>query len=43
MEETKDPPSSEGGETEKALHCEGQKSLPSEFEKYEEASHENEK
>ena len=43
MEETKDPPSSVGGETEKEFHYEDQKSLPSDFEKYEETSHENEK
>ena len=43
MEETKDPPSSVGGETKKELHYEDQKSLPSDFEKDEETSHENEK
>ena len=43
MEETKEPPSSMGGETEKTLHYEDRKSLPSDFEKYEETSHENEK
>ena len=32
-----------GGETEKALHYEDRKSLPSDFEKDEETSHENEK
>ena len=42
MEETKEPPSSMGGEVEKVLHQEAQKSLQSEFEKYEETSHENE-
>ena len=34
MEETKEPPISMGGEAEKALHQEDQKSLPNEFEKY---------
>ena len=43
MEETKEPPSSVGGEWEKELHYEDRKSLPSDFEKYEETSHENEK
>ena len=43
MEETKEPPSSMGGETEKALHYEDWKSLPSDFEKDEETSQENEK
>ena len=43
MEETKEPPISMGGETEKELHYEDQKSLPSDFEKYEETSHDNEK
>ena len=35
-EETKEPPSSVGGEREKELHYEDRKSLPSDFEKYEE-------
>ena len=42
MEETKEPPSYVGGEVEKVLHQEDWKSLPSDFEKYEETSHENE-
>ena len=42
MEETKESPSSLGGEVEKVLHQEDRNSLPSEFEKYEETSHENE-
>ena len=42
MEETKDPPSFVGGKVEKVVHQEDQKSLPSDFEKYEETSHENE-
>ena len=32
-----------GGDVEKVLHQEDRKSLPSDFEKYEETSHENEK
>ena len=43
MEETKEPPSSVGGEVEKVLHQEDRKSLPSDFEKDEETSHEKEK
>ena len=43
MEETKEPPSSVGGEIEKELHYEDQKSLPIDFEKDEETSHDNEK
>ena len=39
MEETKEPRSSVCGETEKELHYEDRKSLPSDSEKYEEASH----
>ena len=42
MEETKELPIFVGGEAEKALHQEDRKSLPSEFEKYEETSDENE-
>ena len=42
MEETKDPPSSVGGETEKELHYEDRTSLPSDSEKDEETSHEYE-
>ena len=42
MEETKEPPSSVGSEVEKVLHQEDRKPLPSEFEKDEEKSHENE-
>ena len=42
IEKTKDPPSSAGGETEKALNYEDRKPLLSDFEKYEETSHENE-
>ena len=42
MEDTKESPSSVGGEVEKVLHEEDRKSLLSEFEKYEEISHENE-
>ena len=34
MEETKEPPSSMGGETEKELHYEDWKSLPIDSEKY---------
>jgi hypothetical protein len=34
-EETHEPPSSEGGEVEEALHEEDRKSLPSDSEKYE--------
>ena len=41
IEETKEPPSFVGGEEKKALHQEDRKSLPSEFEKYEEKSHDN--
>ena len=41
-EETKEPPSSVSDEAEKALHKEDRTSLLSEFEKYEEKSHENE-
>ena len=43
MEETKEPPSSVGGETEKELHYEDRRSLPTDFEKDEETSHDNEK
>ena len=43
MEETKELPSSVGGKTKKELHYEDRKSLPSDLEKYEETSHENEK
>ena len=39
MEDTKEPPSSVGGETEKTLHYGNRKLLPSDFEKYEEKSH----
>ena len=42
-EETKEIQISVGGEVQKVLHQEDQKSLPSDFEKYEETSHENEK
>ena len=42
-EETKELPISVGGEAEKELHQEDRKSLPNEFEKYEETSHDNEK
>ena len=42
MEETKETLSSVGGKAKKALHHEGQKSLPSDSEKYEETSNENE-
>ena len=42
IEETKKSPSSGGDEVEKALHQEDRKSLPSDFEKDEETSHENE-
>ena len=42
MEETKETPSSVGSEVEKVLHQEDRKPLPSEFEKDEEKSHENE-
>ena len=42
MEETKESPSFVGGEVEKVLHQEDRQSLPSDFEKYEETSHENE-
>ena len=38
MEETKESPSSVGGEVEKVLHQEDQKTLLSDFEKYEETS-----
>ena len=41
-EETKELQISVGGEEEKALHQEDQKSFPNEFEKYEENSYENE-
>ena len=41
MKETKEPPSFVGGEVEKVLHQEDRNSLPSDFEKYEEISHEN--
>ena len=41
MEETKELPISVGSEAEKALHQEDRKSLPNDFEKYEETSHEN--
>ena len=40
MKETKESPYSVGGEVEKVLHQEDRKSLPSEFEKDEETSHE---
>ena len=40
MEDTKEPPSSVGGETKKELHYEDRKSLPSDSEKDEETSHE---
>ena len=43
MEETKELPIFVGGEIGKVLHQEDWKSLPSEFEKYEETSHDNEK
>ena len=42
MEETKEIPIYVGGEEEKELHQEDQKSLPNEFEKYEETSHDKE-
>ena len=42
MEETKEPPSSVGGETKEALHQHDQKSLPRDSKKDEETSHENE-
>ena len=42
MEETKESPSSVGGEVEKQLHQEDRKSLPSDYEKDEEKSPENE-
>ena len=42
MEDTKEKPSSVGGETEKELHYEDLKSFPSDPEKYEETSHEYE-
>ena len=42
IEETKEPPSYVGGEAEKALHQEDRNSLPSDFDKYEETSHDNE-
>ena len=42
MEEAKEPPISVGGEVEKALHQDDRKSLPNEFEKYEETSYDNE-
>ena len=42
MEETKESPSSVGGEVEKVLHQEDWKSLQIDFEKDEEKSHENE-
>ena len=42
MEDTKESPSSMGGEVEKVLHQEDRKSLPSDFETDEETSHENE-
>ena len=42
IEETKEPPSSVGGETKKQLHYEDRKSLPSDSKKYEETSHEYE-
>ena len=42
IEETKEPPSPVGDEAEKSLHQEDRKSLPIEFEKYEEKSHDNE-
>ena len=41
-EETKEPPSFVGGETEKELHYEDRTSLPSDSEKDEETSHEYE-
>ena len=42
IEETKEPPSSVGDEAEKVLHQEDRKSLPYDFKKYEQKSHENE-
>ena len=42
MEETKEPPYFVGGEVEKVLHQEDRNSLPSDFKKDEESSHENE-
>ena len=39
MEETKEPPSSVGGETKKELHYEDGKSLPSDYERDEATSH----
>ena len=42
VEETKESPSSMGGEVENVLYEEDRKSLPSDFEKDEETSHENE-
>ena len=42
MEETKETPIYVGGEVEKVSHQEDRKSLPSDFEKYEEKSHDNE-
>ena len=42
IEETKEPSTSMGGEAKKPLNQEDQQSLPSDFEKDEETSHENE-
>ena len=42
MDETKESASTVGGKIEKVSHQEDRKSLPSEFEKYEETSHDNE-
>ena len=42
MEETKEPPVILGGDVENTLHQEDRKSLPNEFEKDEETSHEKE-
>ena len=42
MEETKETPSSVGGEEEKTLHQEDWKSLQSDYEKNEETSHDDE-
>ena len=42
IEETKEPPSFVGDEAKQTLHQEDRKSLPSDFEKHEEKSHDNE-
>ena len=42
MEETKEPPSSVGGEAKETLHQEDRKSLPGDSEKDKETSHDNE-